>query len=286
MLRVDHSYGHPLEMPSVILSERRMYNAKTRIFQAKAKIRANSKDTNKTNLTAGNASVNKEVKFFTALEQTVETRKEDSNDRECIVVTDLSKNPTERKYLRRFIESIRQTGTMKEDFIINRVWETSGARKCLRDRQNSHKPWFMIKSRSLSTQETSFLPMISVLFGIKPAQDTQICEDYRNVDTATNSVRSVDDERASEIHTKGELGLVEERVMHLVHPTKNPINAMYYRLSLVTIILSFTVMLVSSSPVPAVVPEAQALKPRIQYEPEGMRLQLKLHMCIVYHSDL
>ncbi|KAK0454374.1 hypothetical protein EV421DRAFT_1729585 [Armillaria borealis] len=119
MLRVDHSYGYPLEMPSVILSERRMYNAKTRIFQAKAKIRANSKDTNITarkvksnnvrsiaitnelwNLTAGNAS----------LEKTVETRKEDSNDRECIVVTDLSKNPTERKYLRRFIESIRQPG--------------------------------------------------------------------------------------------------------------------------------------------------------------------------------
>ncbi|PBK88532.1 hypothetical protein ARMGADRAFT_1084481 [Armillaria gallica] len=61
---------------------------------------------------------------------------------------------------------------------------------------------------------------------------------------------------------------------------------MYCRLSLVTIILSFTVMLVSSSPVPVVVPEAQALKPRIQYEPEGMRLQLKLHMRIVYHSDL
>lgn len=46
MLRVDHSYGYPLEMPPVILSERRMYNAKTRTFQAKAKIRANSKDTN------------------------------------------------------------------------------------------------------------------------------------------------------------------------------------------------------------------------------------------------
>ncbi|PBK88533.1 hypothetical protein ARMGADRAFT_1033899 [Armillaria gallica] len=138
MLRVDHSYGYPLEMPSVILSERRMYNAKTRTFQAKAKIRANSTDTNITarkvqsnnvrsiaitnelwNLTAGNASVSKEVKFFIALEQRVETRKEDSNDRECIVVTDLLKDPTERKYLRRFIESTRQTGTTKEDFIIN-----------------------------------------------------------------------------------------------------------------------------------------------------------------------
>ncbi|KAK0454377.1 hypothetical protein EV421DRAFT_1896302 [Armillaria borealis] len=44
---------------------------------------------------------------------------------------------------------------------------------------------------------------------------------------------------------------------------------MYYRLSLVTIVLSFTAMLVSSSPIPAIVPEAQALKPRIQYELEG-----------------
>ncbi|PBK88536.1 hypothetical protein ARMGADRAFT_1084484 [Armillaria gallica] len=44
---------------------------------------------------------------------------------------------------------------------------------------------------------------------------------------------------------------------------------MYYRLSLVTIILSFTAMLVLSSPVPAVVPEAQALKPRIQNVSEG-----------------
>ncbi|KAK0226502.1 hypothetical protein IW262DRAFT_1457734 [Armillaria fumosa] len=44
---------------------------------------------------------------------------------------------------------------------------------------------------------------------------------------------------------------------------------MYYRLSLLTVILSFTAMLVSSSPVPAIVPEAQTLKPRIQYETEG-----------------
>ncbi len=33
-------------------------------------------------------------------------------------------------------------------------------------------------------------------------------------------------------------GLDEERIMHLVHPTNSPINALYYRLSLVTIILS------------------------------------------------
>ncbi|KAK0495016.1 hypothetical protein EDD18DRAFT_1355020 [Armillaria luteobubalina] len=61
---------------------------------------------------------------------------------------------------------------------------------------------------------------------------------------------------------------------------------MYYRLSLLTVILSFMAVLVSSSPVPAVVPETQALKPRTQYETEGMKLQLKSHMYIVYHSDL
>ncbi|KAK0241135.1 hypothetical protein EDD85DRAFT_948229 [Armillaria nabsnona] len=76
---------------------------------------------------------------------------------------------------------------------------------------------------------------------------------------------------------------------------------MYYRLSLVTIILSFTAMLVSSSPVPAVVPEAQVtlmLQMNLRGATEAaipdpafnhidcMKLQLKLHMCIVYHSDL
>ncbi|KAG7449890.1 uncharacterized protein BT62DRAFT_1002201 [Guyanagaster necrorhizus] len=109
-------------------------------------------------------------------------------------------------------------------------------------------------------------------------------------------VRSVNDGRASEIRAKGELGASSiikgylrrgadslRSVRYPTHPTKNPTDTMYYRLSLVTIILSFITMLVSSSPVPAEVPEAQVLKPRTQYETEGF--QLILYMWIVYHSD-
>lgn len=43
--------------------------------------------------------------FFDQLEQTVETRKEDGNDREWIAVSDLSKNTTEQKHLSQVIYS-------------------------------------------------------------------------------------------------------------------------------------------------------------------------------------
>ncbi|KAK0226501.1 hypothetical protein IW262DRAFT_1294679 [Armillaria fumosa] len=215
ILRVDHYYGYLLRCPQV-LSERRMYNerqdsdlsgqsessSELKRYEHNGEIPRRKRKTVSKRLedpmqkfepialpNSRRKNASKEVKSFTALEQTVETRKEDSNDRECIVVTDLLKNPTDQKHLRRCIESTRQTETTKEDFIINRIWETSGGRKCLRDRRNRQT---MVHGKDQVTLLVNSLPFADDIRVVRVLcedsggdLDTQICEDYCDFDTAT-----------------------------------------------------------------------------------------------------